>query len=202
MSTKFKHRRSLRLKEYSYAQAGAYFVTICSKDKQCIFGKVCNGEMELSDKGQIAKEEWLKTASLRLYVKLDQFVIMPNHFHAILWKEKDHRGTARCAPTISQFGKLPSESLSSIIRAFKAAVTNQINILYNSSGSPVWQRNYYEHVIRDESALSRIREYIINNPLSWDLDRENPDRKGEGEFYRWLASFKTRPKPEGKINNK
>jgi putative transposase len=193
MPTEFKRRRSLRLKEYSYAQAGAYFVTVCTKNKQCIFGEVCNEEMNLSDKGRIVREEWLKTAALRLYVKLDQFVVMPNHFHAILWIEKNNRGTARCAPTISRFGKLPSESLSSIIRGFKAAVTKHINILCNPAGSPLWQRNYYEHVIRDDEALNRIREYIMNNPLNWEFDRENLDRKGEDKFYRWLASFKTHP---------
>lgn len=86
------------------------------------------------------------------------------------------------------------------MRGFKSAVTNRCNKTHNLAGDTIWQRNYYEHVIRDESALNRIREYIINNPLSWDLDRENPERKGEGEFYRWLASFKTRPRPEGKMN--
>jgi putative transposase len=197
MSTESKKRRPLRLKEYSYSQPGAYFVTVCTKNKQCIFGKIYNEEMKLSDKGEIVKKEWLKTAVIRPYVRLDQFVVMPNHFHAILWIEKDDRGTARCAPTISRFGKLQSESLSSIIRAFKAAVTKNINILCKRSGLPIWQRNYYEHVIRDESALNRIREYIINNPCSWELDRENPGRTGEHEFYRWLASFKTHP--TGKI---
>jgi putative transposase len=193
MSIESKKRRSIRLKEYSYTQPRAYFVTVCTKNKQCIFGKIYNEEMKLSNKGEIVKREWLKTAVLRCYVRLDQFVVMPNHFHAILWIEKDNRGTARCAPTISRFGNLPSESLSSIIRAFKAAVTKNINILCKTSGLSIWQRNYYEHVIRDESALNRIRQYIINNPCIWELDRENPDRTGQHEFYRWLASFKTRP---------
>jgi hypothetical protein len=78
--------------------------------------------------------------------------------------------------------------LPSIIGAFKPAVARRINLGLGTPGAPVWQRNYYEHVIRDESALNRIREYIINNPLSCDLDRENPERKGEGEFYRWQVS--------------
>jgi putative transposase len=194
MSIESKKRRSIRLKEYSYTQPGAYFITVCTKNKQCIFGKIYNEEMKLSDKGEIAKEEWLKTAVVRPYIRLDQFVVMPNHFHAILRIEKDDRGTARCAPTISRFGNLPSESLPSIIRAFKAAVTKNINILCNTCGSLVWQRNYYEHVIRDDSALNRIREYIMHNPLTWELDRENPKSRSEHEFYRWLASFKSRPK--------
>jgi len=85
------------------------------------------------------------------------------------------------------------ESLPTIIRGFKSAVTRSINNLRNVPGALVWQRNYYEHVIRDEPSLNRIREYIVNNQLSWELDRENPERKGENGFYLWLAGFKTRP---------
>ncbi len=119
---------------------------------------------------------------------------MPNHFHGILVidkdaEEADGRGTARCAPTIRQFGKMIPESLPAIIRGFKAGVTRRINILRNIPGAQVWQRNFYEHVIRDENSLNRIRKYIINNPLSWDLDRENPERREEAGFYRWLCQF-------------
>jgi putative transposase len=97
ISIESKKRRSIRLKEYSYTQPGAYFITVCTRNKQCIFGKINNEAMKLSDKGEIVKEEWMKTAVLRPYVRLDQFAVMPNHFHVILWIEKDDRGTARCA---------------------------------------------------------------------------------------------------------
>jgi putative transposase len=152
--------------------------------------------MRLAEAGQVVVEEWLKTADLRSSVKLDQFTVMPNHFHGILWIEGDKGGTARCAPTIQQFGQAVSGSLPAIIRAFKSAATNRINVLRNTPGAPVWQRNFFEHVVRNDESLNRIREYIIYNPQRWDLDRENTHRKGDNEFYRWLDSFKARPGPK------
>jgi REP element-mobilizing transposase RayT len=120
---------------------------------------------------------------------------MPNHFHGIIWIEGNGRGTAICAPTIPRFGHVVSGSLSAIIRSFKSGVTNHYNKLNKVVVKNVWQRNFYDHIIRDEQSLNRIREYIIYNPLSWELDRENPEKKGEDDFYEWLASFKTLPKP-------
>jgi len=142
-------------------------------------------------------EEWLNTAVIRPYVTLNEFTVMPNHFHGILWLLRDEQGTARRAPTMERFGKPVTGSLPTIIGAFKAAVSRRINALRNSGKGEVWQRGYYEHVIRDGASLNRIREDIINNPCSWELDRENPDRTGEHKFHRWLASFKT--PPTGKI---
>jgi putative transposase len=192
------HRRSIRLPEYDYSHPNSYFVTICATERRCLFGMIRAGEARLSTAGQVVEEEWLRTAQVRPYVALDEFVIMPNHFHGILAIAKAHEGTARRAPTGQQFGRPIGASLPSIMGAFKSAVARRINLDLGTPGAPVWQRNYYEYVIRDEPARNRIREYIINNPLSWDLDRENPDRKGENEFYRWLASFNTRPRVEGK----
>ena len=144
--------------------------------------------------GEIVAEEWLNTAVIRPYVTLDEFTVMPNHFHGILWvNETSKQGTARRAPTMERFGKPVTKSLPTIIGAFKAAVTRRINALRNSGKGEVWQRGYYEHVIRDDASLNRIREYIMHNPLNWEFDRENLDRKGEDKFYGWLASFKTRP---------
>jgi hypothetical protein len=96
------------------------------------------------------------------------------------------------APTAEQFGKPVAGSLPTIIRSFKSATTNRINILRSAPRAPLWQRNYYEHVIRNEEELRRIREYIQTNPLRWELDRENPARRGEDEFDRWLASLSKR----------
>ena len=186
------HRRSLRLKDFNYTGSGAYFVTICTHNRECLFGNVRNGEMRFSETGGIVEAEWLNVAKARPNIKLDQFIIMPNHFHGILWIKVNDKGTASCAPTMLRFGHLVPDSLSAIIRSFKSAVTNRYNKKDESSGKTIWQRNYYEHVIRDEPSLNRIREYIIDNPLSWHLDRENPERTGEDGFYRWLASFKTR----------
>jgi len=143
--------------------------------------------------GEIVAEEWLNTAVIRPYVTLDEFTVMPNHFHGILWLLRDEQGTARRAPTMEGFGKPVRGSLPTIIGAFKAAVTRRINALRNSGKGEVWQRGYYEHVIRDDASLNRIREYIINNPCSWELDRENTHRIGDNKFYQWLASFKDRP---------
>lgn len=188
------HRRSIRIKDYDYAKSGAYFVSICTLNRQYLFGKVINGKMELSEAGRIVENEWLNVKVARCNIRLDQFIVMPNHFHAILWIEGNYKGTASCAPTIQHFGQVISGSLSAIIRGFKSAVTNRFNKMNNTDGNTIWQRNYYEHIIRDEPSLNRIREYIIHNPLSWEMDRENPERKGEDGFYRWLASFKTPPK--------
>jgi REP element-mobilizing transposase RayT len=188
------HRRSIRLSGYDYSQTNTYFVTICAVQRQCLFGDVRDGEVRLYEAGQIVIEEWLKTARLKPYVRIDEFVVMPNHFHGILAVVKENEGTARRAPTVREFGRPVAGSLSSIIGAFKSTVARRINSSKGTPGAPVWQRNFYEHVIRDETSLNRIREYIINNPLSWELDQENPRRKGEDRFSKWLAGFKDKPR--------
>lgn len=149
--------------------------------------------MVLNQAGQIVGEEWLKTAAVRPLVKLDQFMVMPNHFHAILMIIDEPQGTARRAPTVERFGRPVSGSVSTIVRAFKSAVASRINARQGTPGGVVWQRGFYEHVVRDEDSLNRIREYIACNPLLWELDRDNPQRRGEHEVYRWLETFKTRP---------
>ncbi len=189
--SKVKHRRSFRLQEYDYSH-GTYFVTICTANRKSWLGSVVNGAMVLSDPGLIITEEWQKTPTLRPYVKLDQFVVMPNHFHGILIIY-ENRGTARHAPTKQQFGKPFSGLLPTIIRAFKSAATKRINEMQGTPGAAVCQRSFYEHVIRDEASLNRIREYILNNPKRWEFDRDNPQRQAEDKFYQWLAGFKTRP---------
>lgn len=186
-------RRSIRIKDYNYTESGAYFVTICALNRQCLFGKIIDSAMILSEAGRIVEKEWLNVEVARCNVKLDLFVVMPNHFHAILWIDGNKNGTASCAPTPQRFGHVVSGSLSAIIRGFKAGVTNRYNKVCEASGKSIWQRNYYEHVIRNDESLGKIREYIINNPLSWGLDKENPGRQGEHAFYCWLESFRARP---------
>jgi len=172
--TDIRHRRSLRLKGYDYKQAGVYFVSMCTLNRTCFFGDIVNGEMMLNAEGQIVAEEWIKTAEIRNNIELDEWVVMPNHFHGIL-VINECRGTARRAPTVEQFGKPVPNSIPTIIRSFKSAVTKRINKLRNSPGAKIWQRNYYEHIIRNEDELNRIREYITNNPLKWEFDKENPN---------------------------
>lgn len=166
------HRRSIRLDGYDYTQAGAYFITICTYEREYLFGDIVEGYMQLNDLGSIVADEWVKTAEIRQEIGLDAWVIMPNHLHGVV--VINGRGTARRAPTTEQFGKPVAGSIPTIIRSFKSAATKRINEFRHTPGVPVWQRNYYEHIIRDETALARIREYIANNSQQWALDRENP----------------------------
>lgn len=165
------HRRSIRLKEYDYTQAGAYFVTIVTHLREPLFGKVVNGEMKLNALGEIAKREWFKTAELRPYIELydDEFMVMPNHVHGIIWIRAEQRVGAvgaerRSARTIPH---VDAGSLGAVVRAYKSAVTYAINAARQTRGMVVWQRNYYEHVVRNDAGLDRIRKYIAANPLKW-----------------------------------
>ncbi len=169
------HRRSIRLKGYDYSSAGAYFVTICTQNRECLFGEVVDEEIRISEIGTIVQAEWMRTTDIRSNVLTDQFIIMPNHIHGIwyLIERDDGRGVLQYAPTESQF-RSPSQTIGAIVRGFKSAATKQINELRGTPGKPVWQRNYFERVIRDEDELNRIREYIIYNPLKWTDDEENP----------------------------
>ena len=185
------HRRSIRLKGYDYTRPGAYFITFCSYQRMHLFGEIKDGEMVLNDAGKIARDEWFKTAELRPYVKLyeDEFVIMPNHGHGIIWIVDNNVGTRRRrvqdleeqwarqrrAPTekTESFGRPVNGSIPTIVRAYKSAVTYAVNALENQRGAVLWQKNYYEHVIRNDRELNNIRWYILNNPLHWQLDRDN-----------------------------
>ena len=182
-----RHRQTLRLPEYDYSQGGAYFVTICVQGRECVLGKVQDGEVCLSPLGEIAAESWAWIEAGYPQVSLDVWVVMPNHIHGIIILMTDGRGGSRTAPTTKP------KPLGRLIGAFKTISTKRINAMRLAPATRFWQRNFYEHVIRNESSLSRIREYIVNNPLRWELDRENPRRKGEDDFDRWLTSFQGRP---------
>jgi len=176
MADGIPRRRSIRLNGYDYAQVGVYFVTVCTQNRLCLFGDVVDGEMVLNDAGRVVACEWMKTAERRPDIAVDEFVTMPNHFHGVvvICGPDGLAGTARRAPTVERFGQPVSGSLSTIIRAFKSAVTRGINETRNSPGSKLWQRNFHEHLVRGEEDLDRIREYIICNPGRWASDRENP----------------------------
>ena len=170
-----KHnRRSIRLKGYDYTQSGLYFITICTDQKQCLFSAIAESKLILNDFGNIASECWRAIPQHFPKIELDEFVIMPNHIHGILIMT-DRRGKAMPCPYQGKFGQPIAGSIPTIIGSYKSAVTKRINIIRNSKGSPIWQRNYYEHIIRDEEALNKIRKYIINNPLSWKSDRLHPN---------------------------
>lgn len=176
------HRQSIRLKDYDYTQAGAYFITLCTENRTCVLGDVIDGEMQLSPTGTIVVEarEWL--AQQYPYVVIDAYVVMPNHFHGIIVIDTTTVGAVRepsNVPPVRQPPNVPPtpihpKPLGRLIGAFKTVSTKRINELHATPGMVFWQRNYYEHIIRHEDALNHIRRYIIHNPIKWTIDRENP----------------------------
>jgi REP element-mobilizing transposase RayT len=198
----------MRLKGYDYSQSGAYFVTICTYQHQSLFGTVVGGEMVINSYGKVVGEEWFKSARIRSEIELftDEFVVMPNHIHGIIWIVKDPsvgathgiirathgnvratrgteratrgivRATQRVAPT-RPCGPRPG-SIGAIIGQYKSAVTKRINQNRESHGEPIWQRNYHDHIIRDETELVNIRAYIADNPRRWTEDRYHPEKVG------------------------
>jgi REP element-mobilizing transposase RayT len=158
------HRRSLRLKGWDYSSKGAYFVTICAWKKEFIF--IDEGI------GRIVCEEWGSIPGNYPAIRLDDFVLMPNHLHAILWIENAARA--------QQAAPLRNIRIGSVIRTFKSKAAVMINRYRNTIGSPVWQRNFYERIIRNEHELDAIRNYMRENPLKWGEDEENPDNIANG----------------------
>ncbi|MBI2019463.1 transposase [Candidatus Daviesbacteria bacterium] len=179
------NRKSIRLKDYDYSSNGAYFVTICTQDREMLFGSVgvdprvdpVNPCMQLNDVGKMVGDWWLKIADKYPGIELDVYQIMPNHIHGIViingWTHHSIGRTHRSAPTIG-----------TIIQWFKTMATNEyIKNVKQSHWPPfnkrVWQRNYFEHIIRNDIELNKIREYIVNNPQTWDRDRNNPNESGK-----------------------
>jgi putative transposase len=200
------YRRSIRLSGYDYASAGAYFVTIVAQGRACVFGQVVGGEMQRNALGHLIDCAWHDIPHHHSNVVLDAFIVMPNHIHGIILLT-DPVGATPASPTRSDT-RLPttrgpnSGSVGAIIGSFKASTTRRANILRQGDGgagdagvAPTglvlpegrrWQRNYYEHIVRTDDALDRIRNYINANPQRWFQDRENPDRLGDDPFDQWL----------------
>ncbi|MGZ8445040.1 MAG: transposase [Candidatus Binatia bacterium] len=182
-----QQRRSIRLPGYDYAQAGAYFVTIVTKDRMCLFGEIVDREMLPNQFGRIVQSTWNDLPEHYPCVECGSFVVMPNHVHGITMLAEDSAGgksdvgaglkPARgvAGPNSVRAGLKPAPTLPEIIRAFKTFSARRVNGMRNTPGVPLWQRNYYEHIIRSEDELMRIREYIANNPLQWEMDQENPN---------------------------
>jgi REP element-mobilizing transposase RayT len=156
------HRRSIRLRGYDYAQAGAYFITLCAQGRDRLFGRVVGGAVELTEIGRIVAEEWEYTPALRPNVELDAYVVMPDHMHGILVITQRDEGAA--APQAAGELRSPARTVGAIVRGFKGAVVRRV-------GRPIWQRDFYEHIIRSEAALDRIRRYIEANPARWEERR-------------------------------
>ncbi len=180
-----KGRRSIRLKDYNYSWPGFYFVTICVKDKDCSLGKIVEVDnfldgpiIKLTELGEIVKSTWLSALDNYRIIKLDEFIIMPNHIHGIVVISENTVGAIH----VGAIHELPLQNRrqmlsSKFIGKFKTNSAKEINILLNNEGQPFWQRNYYEHIIRDEISLEKIRNYIIDNPRKWYDDIENPNNK-------------------------
>lgn len=186
------HRRSIRLPNYDYTQIGAYYITIVTHNREMVFGEVIDGEMELSNLGQIAQREWERLSKRFKHIELGAFVVMPDHVHGIIIIRsgevtadsaiQDNPQTPRRAPTgaianIEQFGKPVSGSIPTIVRSYKSAVALRINYARPGNSTPVWQRNYYEHVIRNERDMQSKWNYIESNPANWENDDENPNQR-------------------------
>lgn len=171
MST--QSRRSLRLNGYDYRQNGAYFVTVCAHRHANLFGSIEHGVMMPNAIGRIVADEWRRTAELRPYVGLDVFVVMPNHFHGIIVILNDDWAFQRNAPTETNDEpkrKLQAGSLGAIVGRFKGKVSRRAHEMPGYRDLLVWQRNYYEHIIRNEKSLQAIREYVAMNPSRWTDD--------------------------------
>jgi len=165
---------SSRLKGWDYSAIGYYFVTICTRGRECFLGDVIDGDVRLSPAGEIVAEEWQKTELLRCNVNLDEWVIMPNHLHGIIVinSETPHRGvsTIGCGRDVP-VARLLKGSLGAIVGQFKSVCTKRIWAIGHDFA---WQPRFHDEIIRDEKSLDVIREYIRNNPLKWDLDENNP----------------------------
>jgi REP element-mobilizing transposase RayT len=168
-----KHRRrSIRLKGYDYTRPGAYFVTICTENRVHLFGNISGETMQLNAFGRLVQTHWDDLPHHYPQVKLDALVIMPNHVHGIIILTEIDRVGAGFKPvlTIKQHG------LPEIVRALKTFSARRINEIRNTPGVTLWQRSYYDHIIRNERVLNIIRRYILYNPLMWAYDVDNPDR--------------------------
>ncbi|MBK7982502.1 MAG: transposase [Candidatus Competibacteraceae bacterium] len=181
-----RQRRSLRLRDYDYTQAGAYFLTICTHQRSSWFGHIENDAMVLNEFGEIVREEWLLSGDIRAEIELGDYVIMPNHLHGIVWIVANEDQGIKATDLVGATGRSPlpasapiptgppPKSIGAFVAGFKSAATKRINQIRQTPAAPVWQRNYYEHVIRNEADYQRIAEYIDQNPQRWAMDSLNP----------------------------
>lgn len=168
---KFSHpnRKKMRLKNYDYSQNWYYFVTICTKWRECFFGKIIDWKMILNECGKIAEKEIMKTEEIRKEIKIDIFVIMPNHLHLIMVIDNPVGNTGPCSLQLEH-----KNTLSNCIQRIKSQTTREIRKKYENFEFG-WQKSFYDVIIRNEEQLLKTREYIENNPLKWELDKNNPE---------------------------
>lgn len=191
--TKRGSRRSIRLKGYDYSQPGAYFITICTHGRECLYGEIENGEMQLNAAGEAVRFTWFDLVNHVAGIILGPFVIMPNHAHGVIeivavgagsqparmgaelraggGPGERAVGAERAGQGPARTGTRMGVALPEIVRQFKTFSARRVNALRKTQGVPVWQRNYWEHIIRDEPSYERIAEYILNNPRKWEEDQ-------------------------------
>jgi len=182
------HRRSIRLSGYDYSEDGWYFVTICTQKRKYMFGKIVNEQMRLNSAGFMVKTWWQKIPNKFPSIQTDEYVVMPNHFHGIIAVGATLRGRpdpdvvdGKLAQTHNKLGQpyRIAPTLGDIVNWFKTITTNQYIHAVKQNGWPpfygrLWQRNYYEHIIRNEDELNHFRQYIAENAANWQTDEENP----------------------------
>ena len=192
MNDKYRNKYripSARLPGWDYGWNGYYFITICTANREHLFGEIIRDEMILSDIGNIVLQEWDKSFEIRIELFCNAFVIMPNHIHAILRIEKpktmDDGGSGRDArPCVSTTATATDnqtspggmahrapKSISSFVAGFKSAATKRINEFRDTPEAPVWQPRFHDHIIRDEKSYDKIWQYIVDNPVLWQEDR-------------------------------
>ena len=188
----FHHRRSTRLQGCDYSAPGFYFITICAKNREHLFGEILDGEMRLNDDGEIAKQYWGNVSKYYDQIFIDSMVVMPNHLHVIVLIVNGSRGGV--TPPLPRANYFPT--LGQIIGYYKYQTTKIINEKNDLIGRKIWQRNYYDRIIRNEKSLQKIRDYIINNPFNWQLDIENPinfskltEKEAEKSREKFYQSF-------------
>jgi putative transposase len=186
-----RRRHSLRLKGFDYTQPGAYFVTIVTQNRTCLLGEIAESQMQLNRAGDTIARWWLELTRKFTTVETDEFIVMPNHCHGIVIVTDPTVGAdLRVGPPNDRTGAHAGAPLPEIVQWFKTMTTNEYMRGVKTLGWPafrgqLWQRNYYEHVIRNDDSLNRIRQYIVDNPIRWDADRENPAVKTPEPKEAW-----------------
>ncbi len=183
------HRRSIRMREFDYSAPGAYFITLCTQNRKCLFGEIMDAEIRLSDMGRMVFDCWRAIPMHYPVVQLDEFTVMPNHVHGIivigysspvgvqnfeprLPDDEPRPGNLSIGSNVHRYQKIIPKSVGTIVRGFKIGVTKWCR--QNTQIQKPWQRNYWERVIRDDTELNRTREYIRNNPFRWEIDSLRP----------------------------
>jgi REP element-mobilizing transposase RayT len=181
------HRGSIRIKGYDYALPGAYFVTLLCSGRSCYFGEIVEGKTRQTKIGNLVHQCWMRIPNYFDCVRLDEFILMPNHLHGIIFiydslgkgeafakfNSNIHDSISANASPLRQIGTQPG-SLEAIIQNFKSVSTRLVNTKHFKPGHKIWQRNYYERIIRNERELNAIRQYILDNPLNWEVKNDNP----------------------------